>query len=395
MNPRNAFLWAWLALVLLATLLVVGANDWSSPRDGADYLTYVGLWLLPGLFTGLGVVIATGQPGNRISHLFLLMGLAALPGVWADLNVPLVAPEPVTALDALAVIVSNTGYVVFVLIPFLLLLFLFPTGTFLTRRWAWAGWAAAFAAGTVLFSESFAEELSSLDEKIDWTISNPWGFLEVGGMGSSPYGLILTLTVGPLVVGGVASLVVRYRRSPAVVRTQIRWVVYALCLFVVAAVVSGFTESYGVSLTGSILFVPVSMAIAINKFKLFEIDRLVSRTVSYAIVVGVLALVFAAGVTWIPAALGIDDNALLVAASTLAVAGLFNPLRRWVQHRVDRRFNRTAYKAEEVVDELSGRLRNATDVDELVELWLESASESVQPTAAAVWVNRAFIDRRP
>ena len=386
MRRRNAFLWLWFAVVLLATLLVVGAG-WTSSQDSSDYLASVGLWLLPGLFSGLGVAISIGHPGNRISRLFLLMGLAALLATWADLSVPLIAPDPVTPLDALAVVVSNAGYLVFVLIPFLLLLFWFPTGTFLTRRWTWAGWAAVLAAGTASFAEGFAEELSSLDETITWTITNPWGFLEVAGMDSQPYSSILTLTVGPLVVGGVVSLVVRYRRSSAVVRTQIRWVVYALHLFVVAAVISGFLETYGVALMVSILFVPVSMAMAINKYKLFEIDRLISRTVSYSIVVGLTAIVFAAGVIWIPAAFEIEDNALLVAASTLAAAALFNPLRKRVQHQVDRKFNRTAYQAEEVVNELSRRLRDATDVDELVGLWLESATRAVQPTAAAVWVD--------
>ena len=392
MIRRNTFLWLWFALVVLATLLVVGINGWTPQRGGSDYATYVGLWLLPGLFTGLGVVISIGQPGNRISRLFLLMGLAALLGVWADLSVPLVAPDPVRPLDALAVIVSNAGYFAFVLIPILLLLFWFPTGTFPTRRWAWAGWVAALAAGTASFAEGFAEELSSLDETIAWTITNPWGFLEAGGIGGQRYSLILTLTVGPLVVGGVASLVVRYRRSSAVVKTQIRWVVYALYLFVVVNLISAFLETYGVAVVVSILFVPVSMGIAINKYKLFEIDRLISRTVSYSIVVGFMASVFAAGVIWIPATFEFEDNALLVAASTLAVAALFNPLRKRVQHQVDRRFNRTAYQAEEVVDVLSRRLRDVIHMDELVELWLESATKSVQPTAAGVWIKPAITD---
>lgn len=385
---RRTFLWVWFGLVVLATLLVVGGRGWTPPRGDPDYLTYLGLWLLPAVFSGLGVVIAIGQPGNRISRLFLLMGLAGLIGVWADLNVPLAKPDPVTPLDALAVIVSNAWYIVGVLIALLLLLFLFPTGTFLTRRWVWAGWAAALAAGTALFAEGFADELSplSLEGASAWAIQNPWGFLEMGGLGSPPYSLILAMTVGPLVAGGIAAVVVRYGRASHVVRAQIRWVVYALCWFVATALISGTLEVYGVVLVVSVLFVPVSMAIAINKYRLFEIDRLVSRTVSYSIVVGVLVLVFAAGVIWIPATLEIDDNALLVAVSTLAVAALFNPLRQRVQHRVDRRFNRTAYQAEEVANELSRRLGDTVNINELVDLCLEAATESLEPTAAAVWV---------
>ncbi len=391
---RSKALWVWFGLVLLATLMLVGGGGWAPPRGDPDYVTYLSLWLLPGLFTALGVVIAIGQPGNRISRLFLLMGLVALIGVWADLRVPLVAPDPGAPIDALAVIVSNTGYIVGLLIPFLLLLFLFPTGRFLTGRWVWAGWAAALAAGTALFAEGFADELSpiSLEAASGWATPNPWGLLEACGLESPPYSLIITLTVGPLVIGGIAAVVARYRRSSAVTRAQIRWVVYALCLFVAAALISAFLDIYGLALVGSILFVPVSVAVAINKYKLFEIDRLISRTVSYSIVVGLLAMVFAIGVVWIPSTLGVEDNALLVAASTLAVAALFNPLRKRVQHQVDRRFNRTAYQAEEVVNELARRLRNAVEIDELADLWLEAAIESVQPATAVVWVNRRISD---
>lgn len=386
---RESFLWAWFGLVLLATLLVVGAGGWVPPRGDPDYLTYLGLWLLPGLFTGLGAVIATRHPGNLISRLFLAMGIAALIGDWADLNVPLVAPDPVSNLDALAVIFARAHYIVGLLVPFLLLMFVFPTGTFLTRRWFWAGWAAAVAASTALFAEALAKELSplSLTGADAWTVQNPWGFLDPGGSGSPPYSLILAMTVVPLVIGGVAAMVMRYKRSSAIVRAQIRWVVYALCLFVFAVLISSLVDVYGLGLMISILLVPVSVVVAINRYKLFEIDRLISRTISYAIVVGLLALVFAAGVVWIPSTLGIDDNALLVAASTLAVAALFNPVRKRVLHRVDRRFNRSAYKAEGIVHEFSNRLSEALDTDELAELWMRTTNEALHPKVAGIWLN--------
>ena len=334
------------------------------------------------------------QPGNRISRLFLFVGVSLLFSVWADLKVSLVAPQPVSSSDALAVIVYNTWFIIGLMVPVLLLMFLFPTGTFLTRRWSWAGWAAGLAAGTAFFAEFFVDPLSpQFGPELDaWTIPNPIGFLETGTMANPPYVFILAVSVLSLAFGGIAALVVRYKRSSALVRAQIRWVVYALCLFVVVGLTSTTLGIYGLGLLITMMLIPVSVAVAISRYKLFEIDRLISRTVSYVVVVGLLGLVFAAGVAWIPSRLGIEDNALLVAASTLAVAVLFNPLRKRVQHHVDRRFNRSAYQVERVQEQFSTSLHESLDVDELSRLWIQTTTESLQPEAAGIWLNPKYTD---
>jgi hypothetical protein len=131
---------------------------------------------------------------------------------------------------------------------------------------------------------------------------------------------------------------------------------------------------------------PIAIGIAVFRYRLFEVDRFISRTVSYALVVGFLAAVFVAGVTWIPNALGLGDSPLLVAASTLAVAAIFNPLRRQTQVWVDRRFNRSHYDAERVMESFAGSLQTRVDPDGVMDDLVDVVSEAMQPESVGAWV---------
>ena len=133
--------------------------------------------------------------------------------------------------------------------------------------------------------------------------------------------------------------------------------------------------------------VPVSIAVAITRFRLYEIDRLVSRTVSYLLVVGLLAALFIGVVTAAGSLLETDSD-LVIAASTLAVAALFNPLRKRVQSRVDRRFNRSRYDAQKVMDGFSDSLRDQVDPVRVIEGWVGVVAQTMQPAVAGVWVRQ-------
>jgi hypothetical protein len=131
--------------------------------------------------------------------------------------------------------------------------------------------------------------------------------------------------------------------------------------------------------------IPVSIAIAITRYRLYEIDRIVSRTISYLVVVGLLAAVFFGLVTAVSSLLQTQGD-LAIAASTLAVAALFNPVRKRVQGWVDRRFNRSRYDAQRVMDRFAGSLQDRVDSDEVVRGWVGVVSETMQPASVAVWV---------
>ena len=144
---------------------------------------------------------------------------------------------------------------------------------------------------------------------------------------------------------------------------------------------------FGILFLTVIGITPVAMTIAITRYKLFEIDRLISRTLSYTIVIGMLALVFLGLVTLVTSLLP-TQNAVAVAASTLAVATLFNPLRKRVHKAVDRRFNRSAYQAEAVSDEFAAKLRKSLTIEQLAEVWQSTVEESFQPTFSRIWIDQ-------
>jgi hypothetical protein len=130
----------------------------------------------------------------------------------------------------------------------------------------------------------------------------------------------------------------------------------------------------------------LGIAVAVTRYGLYEVDRLVNRTVVYAIVVALLAVVFAAGAVWLPTLLPGESSSVAVAASTLAVAALFNPLRRWVQRFVDRRFYRSRYDAQQVADAFAARLRDQVDPEEVAAEWVEVVRRTLQPASVAVWL---------
>ncbi len=192
---------------------------------------------------------------------------------------------------------------------------------------------------------------------------------------SDPAFITIPLTV-VTVVGSVAHVIVRYARSRGVERQQLKWFAYTFVVGIALLVSPGGEND----VVGAVLWtlVPVSIvgsiATAILRYRLYDIDRIISRTVSYALLVGVLAL-FVLGVVGLLAAFLPSDDPLVVAVATLAVAALFNPMRRRVQRVVDRRFNRSHYDAEKVIAAFAASLRDRVDPDTVVEDWIEVVSE--------------------
>ncbi len=198
-----------------------------------------------------------------------------------------------------------------------------------------------------------------------------------------------------VLLAAIVDFIVRYRRSRNPVRNQYRWVVWAF-LFEVAAltlaiVVSAVTGNrqhpvWLLAIVGYLL-VPVSFMVAILRYRLYDIDRIVSRTVAYALVALTVALVYALPVVFLPRLLG-ESNDLIVAGSTLAAAALFNPIRRGLQRLVDRRFNRAKFNAEHQVEVFADRLRAQTDLEAIQHHLHQLIAETIAPDRTAVWVRR-------
>jgi hypothetical protein len=198
---------------------------------------------------------------------------------------------------------------------------------------------------------------------------------------------------------GVASLVVRWRASGSEQRAQLNWVLFAAAAGFLSTLLTSMlipvlgswpnTVAWNVALSG----IPVAVGISILRYRLFAIDRIISRTVSYSLVTGVLLAVYAGLVTAV-SPLTPTGNSLAVAMSTLAVAALFQPLRRRVQAVVDRRFNRPRYDAARTIETFTLELRDKVDLEVLAADLLTVVQQTMQPAKAALWLRDATGARR-
>jgi hypothetical protein len=270
-------------------------------------------------------------------------------------------------------------------IPFLLLLY--PDGHLPSSRWRPALWFTMTAVVATFVAAAFLVE----PEPDVGVPPNPLGIPAVSEFINAVF--LYVVVPGQLIaiVLGLLSLIARYRRGEGVERQQIKVLLWVGAVAVIFFSVD--TQGVGGPIwLGSVLnvvfsiFVGAAVTLAVLRYRLFEIDRLISRTVTYAVLAGALALVYGFGAVWLPSRIVGEQTPLFVAGSTLAVAALFNPLRRLVMRWVDRRFNRSSYDFEQITDRFAARLRDQVDADRLADDWAAVVNKTLQPSAVGVWV---------
>jgi hypothetical protein len=265
-------------------------------------------------------------------------------------------------------------------------LLLTPTGRLPSPRWRWwARLAAAAPVVTVLGSVVQPDPLAP-----DY-YGNPLAVPALARVLVVPAVAGVVAVMVSLLVGAL-SLVVRFRRAQGVERLQLRWLAYAAALaagLLLVALFAGFLlakdEVVFVSLALGVALLPLATGAAILQYRLFDLDRIISRTLAYGLLTVLLGLGYAAVVLGLGRLLG-RDSSLAVAAATLAVAALFQPLRRRVQAAVDRRFNRRRYDAARIIEAFAARLRDQVDLDALHGELLAVVDQTMQPTRASFWL---------
>jgi MFS family permease len=346
------------------------------------------LLIAAAVFTAVGALILARVPGNRVGWVVSATGLTILgSGVVGYLA------------DQGSVTASAIGGALWLSWFFLVgsLMLWFPTGSPPTPRWRWVGWIG-FAGLLISLTYVVADQIcvEGGDPCAAW-VDNPIGIL---GVPNPEFGPTAGLNFGLLAIFvflSALSLAVRLVRSRGVERLQLKWFLYAV---VFAIVVIAFQESvvgwlsipdwigelvFGVA----VMMLPVTIGVAVLRYRLYDIDRIVSRTVSYSVVVVLLAAIYVGAVTWLTTLLP-DQSELVVAATTLAVATLFNPVRKRVQGWVDRRFNRSRYDMQLVMDGFAGSLRDQVDAEMVMDGWVGVVNETMQPASVGVWMRASF-----
>jgi hypothetical protein len=403
MQALGWVLGAFAVVLLVPTLVLLGLNV--SHIDAGRMFAVAVLAVAAVAYTGAGRLISSRMPGNAIGWLLSLVGLSVAIAAFTEqyaLYGLVTAPGSVPAGRVAGALAAGTASLTIALL--LPLILLFPDGRLPSRRWRpvlWAmsvvmvGWASQlFQAGTRV-TGGLTNALDA--DHADYP--NPFGILPRHGW----YSGLLAVIFGLAVVTGVlvvASVFVRRRGAGPELRKQLAWLGYVgvvTAVWVVAQILNALlappslsngwlgTLIWGFMELTPIAGIPAAVAVAVLKYRLYEIDKIISRTLAYAIVTGLLVGVYAGLVLLATQVLTIKSP-VAVAVATLAAAALFTPLRSRVQHLVDRRFNRTRYDADQTLSAFAARLKDAVDQDAVRDDLLGVVHRSLEPSHAAVWV---------
>ena len=401
MSDRRLITLAWVATALTAMVAIGAVGFLFVPiRPGVPSADVTPIQVIAdGTFLlvspVLALIIIRAQPRSPIGWLFmafpLLLGLSFLgDGVARHLS-----PSPAVAWGTFMFLTVGNAFFA-VLVPLLLL---FPTGRLMSPRWRWillilaVGWLSQMA-----YSVVGPFPIQGVTD-----LPNPTGLPDLTGV-LEPINTIGMLSILTALVAAMAQLVVRFRRARGVERLQLKWFVLAASVvggFVVLAVAAQAAGAQGVAnlfwVTGisSIVLLPASAAMAILRYRLYDIDRIISRTIAYAIVTGLLAATFGTTILLLQAVLTAftEGQTIAVAASTLAAYAVFQPVLRRVRRAVDRRFDRARYDAERTAAAFSERLRNEVDMERVTSELTMTTDVALAPASIGIWIRHRAAGR--
>ena len=380
-------LWAFVAGLSVATVLIETVLVPSVAK-----LTLAGLVAQVVVLTAMatvGAVVASRRPENLIGWLLLSIpifgAMAEATIIYARYAVH-VKPGALPGGAIAGLLATSMWVIAYGLIPFITLLF--PRGTLLSTRWRWVAWGLGAAFGTLIVADFLLPEV---DLEIPPPVTNPLAISSVEPILDAAY-TTAGVAIAILWAAAGVSLVLRFARSSGDERQQIKWFAYTAAIFAVFTVVSIVSDLSGEVLPDpveefvfSALFLSLSLglAMAILKYRLYDIDLVINRTLVYGSLTAMLAAIYVAAIFLLQLAFrAVTDQAGPVAfvISTLAIAALFQPLRRRIQDIIDRRLYRRKYDASRTLEALSVRMRDEVDLSRLNDDLLAAVRETVQPS---------------
>ena len=387
------------SVAVIGALLVFIVRAGSGFTSGMASLGFAGLALSIVSDATVGAVLMIRRPGNVIGRVLMAAGILTAVTLlgWVSGAALTETKGPHDVGAGIASLIGGIGFTPSLFVAGPLLALLFPSGRLPSPTWKWPVWAIV-----VVIVVGSAVEILHPGPIPASVANNPFG--ASGFSGSEAFwtiGIVLVLASLPLAfLLAIAAVIVRFRHAEGVERAQLKWFV-AANVALAALLVLGFADGgyLGLAAGTSPTFLdllayagsslpPIAVGLAVMRYRLFEIDRIISRTLSWAVVTGSLGAIFVGGVVAIQAVSAnlTGSNTLAIAVSTLVVAALFQPVRRRVQGAIDRRFNRARYDAQRTTDAFAIQLRDEVDVTRLRVALVATVEESVRPVSATVWL---------
>ena len=393
-TPRIAVALGAVSLLTVPATFALDALSDSMPSSLLDWTSTVSGIVFVLVLTAVGVVVARRQPRNPIGWMLIGVALGVQAGnVGSDYAyLVYIFDHGSLPLGQLGVLLSSSWLFSFMLLPLIILLF--PDGRH-GPRWRWPV-RLYLVLSTLALLGTVSVAVTDFGLRVPVNSSGePIGLNDPRGI-DAWVGPVQAAWAAALVVLGLAAVVyqvLRYRRASGVRRQQLKWLATGAVACVICAGVSissggGSTAIGSLAFAGALSALPICIGIGILRYRLYEIDRLISRTLSYAILTALLVGTFV-GLVALTTELLPFSSSVGVAASTLAAAALFNPLRKRVQRVVDRRFNRARYDAEQTVAAFAARLRDAVDLDTIQGEFLRVVEQAVEPTHATIWIRHS------
>jgi hypothetical protein len=352
--------------------------------------------LLVFVFPVVGILILTRQPRNTIGWILLAVGAAAAAsGVltsYAEYGLR-THPGSLPGADVVLAISGPSWAPIFGIMGTYLLL-LFPDGRAPSPRWRWVGWLAAVGivgtmVGLTIIPGNFADSGYP-------NVVNPLGIEALRGVEWIAFVFIPLIPIS--IIMSAISLVRRFRRATGTVRLQLKWLTAAAAitavLYALAVAVPGswgatkepawvsVIQTLGVL---SFFLIPIAIGFAMRRYRLYDIDLVINKTLGYGLLTAILAGVYEGLAEGLGSVVG-KDNSIVIAGSTLVVAALFRPVRGRVQALIDRRFYRRKYDAQRTLESFTARLREEVDLDELHSHLLAVVDETVRPASMSLWL---------
>jgi hypothetical protein len=397
MSTRTASKLAWglcvLSLALTALSLLLLILNLSHPNTHL-YEPWLDNTLTAVFYPTVGALVASRRPENPVGWLLCLYGLAiSISYSCAEYAIYALLAEPnsLPAGEAMAWIVSWVLPIIIGLSAFLYLLF--PTGRLPSRRWRWVAWLTGVLVLAGVITSAFS---SGALMGVLGPIRNPLGVEGFTSIYKALLYIISTLALGAVVL----SVFMRLRHAIGGERQQIKWFAYAAAGSVIATGVAYLIpvvvdtplwfERMGFALNIAFIpAIPIAIGIAILRYRLYDIDLLINRTLVYGTLTAMLVALYFVGIVVLQRVfvfLTSEQSTLAVVASTLLIAALFNPLRRRIQSFIDRRFYRRKYDAAKALQGFSAQLRDETDLDALSDDLVGVVRETMQPAHVSLWI---------